>query len=121
MRVGLLIVSASAVMGMTACDGGGQTPSAGSASPGGSATNITIKNFAFTPGTVRVRTGTTVTWTNTDATVHTTTSDKVGAETWNSGSLSQNKSYAIIFTTPGTYSFHCAIHDYMTGTITVAG
>ncbi len=32
-----------------------------------------------------------------------------------------NTSYAVVFTKPGTYSYHCDIHNYMTGTIIVGG
>jgi len=66
-----------------------------------------------------VSTGATVTWTNSDPTTHTTTSDKADTQQWDSGNLMPNASYAVTFTKPGTYAFHCDIHNYMTGTITV--
>ncbi len=86
-----------------------------------SADTVSIKGFAFGPANLHVGTGTTVTWTNTDPTTHTTTADTSDAQPWDSGNLSANTSYAVTFTKPGTYSYHCEIHNYMTGTIIVGG
>jgi len=40
---------------------------------------------------------------------------------WDSGNLTSGQSYAVTFSKPGTYAFHCSIHNYMTGTIKVTG
>ncbi|MDQ2960716.1 MAG: cupredoxin domain-containing protein [Candidatus Dormibacteraeota bacterium] len=119
MRLRPLILAVGAAGAVAAC-GSNASPGASTTSSGGGNT-ITIKNFAFGPGTLHVSTGTTVTWTNSDSTTHTTTSDKADAQQWDSGNLVPNTSYAVTFTKPGTYSFHCDIHNYMTGTITVGG
>src|SRR3989454_4784049 len=49
---------------------------AGPAAPGaaGSTPQVAIENFRFTPSTLTVQTGTTVTWVNHDAEIHTVTS-----------------------------------------------
>ncbi len=83
------------------------------------ATNsVTIQNFAFSPSAITVKKGTTVTWTNKDSTTHTVTEvdSKSGP---NSGNLEPGKSYSFTFNTPGMFSYHCAIHTNMTGTVTV--
>lgn len=41
----------------------------------GASASVSIQNFAFSPGTIQVTAGTTVTWTNNDQTTHTVTAD----------------------------------------------
>jgi plastocyanin len=69
------------------------------------------------PAVLNVHPGTQVTVTNQDPVGHTWTSD-TGA--WDSGTLSQGNTYSYTFTTPGTYSYHCAIHSSMKGTVNVS-
>lgn len=77
---------------------------------------VTIQNFAFSPATLTIKSGTTVTWTNMDSAPHTVTSDS-GA--FSSPQLSNGGSFSFTFNTAGTYSYHCSNHPYMKGTITV--
>lgn len=77
---------------------------------------IFIKSFAFSPSTDTITHGTTITWTNNDATPHTATSN-TGA--WDTGSISSGGSKTATFNTVGTYPYHCAIHPSMMGTIVV--
>jgi plastocyanin len=96
---------------------------------------VTIRDFTFSPATVTIKAGTTVQWTNSGPSAHTTTSD---AATWNSGTLSAptgggaygggsaGGTFAFMFNATGTYGYHCALHppsvpQYagFTGTITV--
>jgi plastocyanin len=79
---------------------------------------VTIQGFAFNPSPRTVTVGTTVSWVNRDGTAHTSTGGS-GAETWDSGSLSRNESFAHTFSTPGTYQYECSIHPGMHGTIIV--
>ena len=79
---------------------------------------VTIKDFAFTPAKVTVTPGSMVTWTNSDATRHTVTSDSGG--TLGSGPIGSGQTYGKQFDTPGTYAYHCEIHQSMKGTIVVA-
>ena len=78
---------------------------------------VTIRNFAFGPQAVTVKLGTTVHWTNSDSEAHTVTSD-TGA--FNSPVLQPGAGYSFTFTKPGSYSYHCTIHPFMTGTVVVA-
>ena len=77
---------------------------------------VTIENFQFTPATLTVPVGTTVTWISRDDEPHTVTSS-VGVFT--SPGLDTNETFSYEFSTPGTYPYHCKLHPHMTGTIIV--
>ena len=77
---------------------------------------VTISDFAFSPATVTITAGDTVTWTNADPVVHTATST-TGA--FDSGDIAQGESFSVTFTTPGTYDYFCTPHPTMTGQIVV--
>jgi amicyanin len=79
--------------------------------------NVYISNFAFNPGELKVKAGDTVTWTNQDSTPHRIISD-TGNEL-NSQILSQGGTYSHTFNQAGTFTYHCSIHTYMKGTVTV--
>ena len=82
--------------------------------PAAQTANVTIANFAFDPGTLNITAGTTVVFTNNDSATHTATADD---GSWDTGNLAQGASASITFDTPGTYTYHCAIHPSMTATI----
>lgn len=95
-------------------------PTSAPASPAGHAVpvnSVTIHNFAFGPQIVSVKAGTTVHWTNRDTEAHTVTSN-TGA--FGSPVLKPGSSYSFTFTKPGTYSYHCTIHPFMTGKVVVS-
>jgi plastocyanin len=94
------------------------TPATPSASSGGGNT-ITIKNFAFDPSGLTVKTGTAVIWVNNDGVPHTVVSDTGSPAPFSSDSLSAGASYTFTFAQPGTYTYHCSIHPSMKGTIIV--
>ena len=76
-----------------------------------------LGNRAYAPDDVTVAVGTTVTWTNTDSVAHTSTSDDGTA--WNSGSVPPGGQFSFAFQNGGTFSYHCAIHPGMVGTVVV--
>jgi plastocyanin len=78
---------------------------------------VSIENMAFTPAAIKVKVGTTVTWTNNDSIAHTVTADSGDGP--NSGNLDPGKSYSFTYKTAGTFSYHCEIHPDMTGTVQV--
>lgn len=80
---------------------------------------VTISGFAFSPKSLTIIAGTTVEWVNMDSVMHTTTSNSGDPASWNSGPLATNATFSFTFTTPGSYGYHCAIHPFMTATITV--
>jgi len=102
--------------GMTMSAGGGQGSGAGSAPVAANA--VTIKGFAFVPAAITVKAGTTVTWTNQDSDAHTVTSQHDSGPL-GSTALNTGQSYSYTFTKPGTYSYLCTIHPFMTATVTV--
>ena len=78
---------------------------------------VSIHNFTFTPQTLTVKAGSTVTWNNKDDTVHGIASDNNAFP--KSKALDTDDIYAFTFTTPGTYKYFCYVHPYMKGTIVV--
>jgi plastocyanin len=96
-----------------------QMPAAAATTPVAApvATNqVNIANFGFAPGTVMVKPGTTVTWTQQDEDQHTVTADD---GSFGSSPLTTGQTFTHTFTTPGTYHYHCAIHQFMHGTVVV--
>ena len=81
------------------------------------ATTVSIDNFTFTPPTLTVKAGTTVTWTNRDDIPHGIASS-TGAFA-KSKALDTDDSYSFVFTTPGTYKYFCYLHPHMVGSIVV--
>jgi len=83
-----------------------------------STTSVNITNFQFSPSPLTIKAGTTVTWTNSDAVTHTVTSDD--GTTFSSGNITNGQTFTFTFSTPGTYTYHCAIHPSMIGTVVVS-
>jgi plastocyanin len=78
--------------------------------------SVSIKNMAFNPGSLSVTTGATVTWTNSDTTLHTVTADD---GSFTSGNIAIGATYSRVFNTAGTFSYHCILHPEMTGKVVV--
>lgn len=94
------------------------TPTTGG---GGSPVSIvsgasTKTTTAYSPATINVAVGGSVTWTNNDNTTHTSSADG-GA--WNSGNIGPGASFTRTFPSAGSYNYHCAIHPGMIGTVVV--
>src|ERR1700722_2169145 len=81
------------------------------------ASDVSIDNFTFTPASLKVKAGTTVTWTNRDDIPHGIASSDNAFK--KSKALDTDDSYWFTFTTPGTYQYFCYIHPHMVGTIVV--
>ena len=103
----------SAMPGMSGSGPAGQQPGAPAATNA-----VLIRDFAFSPATLTVPVGTTVTWTNQDQDPHTVTSTGSGGPL-RSPTLQQGQSYRYTFNTPGHYDYLCTIHPFMTATVTV--
>jgi plastocyanin len=78
---------------------------------------IEIKDFAFNPQTITVKSGDTVTWINRDEEPHTIVS--VGKQFKKSTALDTDQEFTITVGAPGTYDYFCSVHPKMTGTIVV--
>jgi plastocyanin len=78
--------------------------------------SVAIENFVYSPATVNVNVGDSVTWTNGDSAPHTATGD--GFDT---GTLNEGESGSATFSSAGTFDYICALHPNMKGTVVVAG
>ena len=78
---------------------------------------IEIKDFAFNPKTITVKSGEKVTWINRDEEPHTIVS--VEKQFKKSTALDTDQEFTITAAAPGTYSYFCSVHPKMTGTIVV--
>jgi plastocyanin len=76
---------------------------------------VTIVQFAFSPESLSVPAGTTVTWTNQDLDTPHSLKFSDGA----SGVLKKGASYSRTFSSAGVYAYNCGVHPYMTGKVTV--
>jgi plastocyanin len=116
-RLLTLAVVAVLALGLAACGSSSKKSNAGSGAKGASAT-VTIQNFAFSAGTT-VKAGATVTVDNKDSTTHTVTSDTAGQ--FDTGNIDGGSTKTFTApSTPGSYPFHCNIHQTtMKSTLTV--
>ena len=109
LRSSLMLIILLSIYGMTSsCT---KTPAPGTPGPN----EVFIQGSAFSPSTIIVSAGTTITWTNNDAMTHTVTS--------NSGvfnmSIGSGSNWSRVFNQVGIFPYHCSIHTFMTGSVTV--
>lgn len=76
---------------------------------------LQIKDFTYSPATLRVRHGQKIRVVNKDAAVHTITAKK-----FDSKNLKKGQSFTFSIAKPGTYRYICDLHQYMTGKIVVS-
>jgi len=81
-------------------------------------TEVKIDNFSFTPATLTVSLGSTVTWTNRDDIPHTVVSAD-DPKVFKSKVLDTDEEFSFKFDKAGTYSYFCSIHPKMTGKVVV--
>lgn len=127
--VGRLIVVAllcASIMG--GCGSSSDQASSGAGSAGAATTaaapgparqtaKVQIASFMFVPGSTVVKAGGSVTFTNQDKAPHTATSDSKGQFDTNTLRVGQSKT--IKFDRPGTYTYYCVFHRFMTGKVVV--
>ena len=84
---------------------------------------VDLRDSFFSPQTITINVGDTVTWTNRGVLAHTTTSgsDCRPDGKWDSLDLGLGQSFSHTFTQPGTFPYFCSIHCAfgMVGTVTV--
>jgi amicyanin len=76
---------------------------------------VKIGNFTFSPQELRIKAGTTVTWTNEDDIPHTV----VSPPQVRSKPLDTDDMFSFTFARPGTYKYFCSLHPHMTGVVVV--
>jgi len=80
---------------------------------------VAMHGFAFSPDTIRVAAGTTVTWVNCeDPNIDPHTSTASGGE-WDSGYLRPGEKYAHTFAGAGNFGYSCTPHPFMRGAVVV--
>jgi plastocyanin len=77
---------------------------------------VTIDNFNFSPMTLTVAAGSTVTWTNHDDIPHTV---RAVDGSFHSKAMDTDDSYSFTFAKPGVYSYFCSVHPKMVGKVVV--
>ena len=77
--------------------------------------SVTVMDFAFTPKSVTIARGSSIKWTNQGPSTHTTTSN---SGLWDK-TLPPGQSFTRRFTSVGRFPYHCSIHPFMKGVITV--
>lgn len=119
-RSALVALTAAALAGCG--DTGGDEAAAG---PGGcdgedgDTVVVEIPAFEFDPEPVAVQACDSVAWANAHDQPHTSTGD--GPQRWTTGNLAPgDRSEPVRFEAPGTYSYLCALHPFMTGTVEVS-
>ena len=98
-----LLALASLVLGLAAGDAG-------------STAEIVMPGRFYSPPALNVLVDTTVTWRNADTATHTVTADN---GSFDSGFVAPGGTYTRLFSKPGVYAFHCTIHRFMRGVVSV--
>ena len=100
-------------------EGEGSAESESEPAPSGEASKsekVNIVEFTYQPDPVVVQAGGKVIWQNQDTAPHTATADDGSFDT---GTLAEGKLKSEPFKKPGTYTYFCAIHPSMHGTVEV--
>ena len=117
-----VVIALIAVVGLAGCGGGGDkgkdAKPASSSGPLSGEAPVRIVDFEFKPKTVTVKPGTKVTWTNEDTHIH-DVKDTSPLATPVSQEMSKGHTFSITYAQPGSYTYVCGIHPYMTGTVEV--
>ena len=79
-------------------------------------TLVRIKNYAFSPDTVRIARNATVFWLNCDNDTHTSTSD---TRVWDSPIFVRNQTFERQFANAGSFPYHCTPHPTMRAVVIV--
>lgn len=85
---------------------------------------VVIQGYRFSPATIQVPVGGTVTWYNQDPVPHTVTHPLTGGYSTTGafeGYLPSGGSYSYTFNTPGVFDYYCRLHPSMRGSVRVGG
>jgi plastocyanin len=101
------------VLALAGCGGGVSVTKPAAATS--ASTIVEMTDSTFSPRTVDVKVGQTVTFVDKDEIAHTATAEGV----FDSGTLRQGATYDFTATKPGSLSYVCVFHPGMTGRINV--
>jgi plastocyanin len=111
----LTIGLAAVALGLAACGSDDPEPAEPAAAKASGAASVQIGDNTFTPATVEVAAGETVTFENGGAIAHTVTGDG-----FDSGSMAPGDTFAFTADKAGSVSYVCTFHPGMAGTIDVS-
>ncbi len=115
----LLIAALGIVAGFAAIGSPAPAPAAEGARVSMVDNEPDLTNWHFDPAEVTVPAGSTVVWVNTGKEEHTVTSDPGSREKFDSGYKKRGASWQRVFSRPGRFSYYCAPHPWMKGTVVV--
>ncbi len=95
---------------------GGTNSSSAPLLVGSKTESVSIRDFAFAPGNLKIPVGGAITFTNYDSVAHTATAND---GSWDTGLLNKGESKTITFDKPGDYTYHCSPHPNMVARIQV--
>lgn len=81
-------------------------------------TNVSIGDDFFNPASVTINVNDQVLWTWAGNIPHSTTSN---TGLWDSGLIGHGSTYSHTFSAAGSFPYHCTLHAFMTGSVTVQG
>jgi len=110
-----LAASSALIVLLPACNSSGGGSSGGTTTPPPpAAATVDIKNIAFNPRTVNIKSGQTVLWKFDDGAI----AHNVTGDTWRSADRTSGY-YTHTFDGPGEYAYKCTIHTGMNGDVFV--
>jgi plastocyanin len=113
-RLVLLVLAGLLALALGACGSGKAAEAPPAATDNNAGPTVTIEDMAYTPATLTVPAGTTVTWVWRDGAIaHDVKGDGFKSKVQSQGTFSHR------FTQPGTYDYLCTLHPNMTGVIEV--
>ncbi len=83
------------------------------------ANTVTIQDYKFDAPAIKVKVGTSVTWTNKDGVRHNVSPDSPSGDFTAGKLIGNGETYSFTFKKAGTYGYHCDPHPYMKGTVVV--
>ncbi len=108
----LSLCLAAAAIGLAACGGSDSEPAAQAPASGGD--KVAVADNTFTPASIEVAVGDTVTFENEGQIAHTVTGDD-----FDSGSLAPGDTFTFKASEKGSFKYVCTFHAGMQGTIEV--
>jgi plastocyanin len=110
----LVLVALAGLLALGAC--GTDEASTAATAAGNGGPTVAVQEMAYTPETLTVQAGATVTWVwNDGAIAHDVNGDGFRSQVMSEGTFSHR------FDQPGTYDYVCTLHPNMTATIEVTG
>ena len=124
------LIIAALFLGLAACSSSPPMSSTSSGTPPGGppSPGVGVADYQFSPDTITIAAGQSVLWSNSGPSSHTVTSDN---SSWTSATLGAPSgtdpygyptgggTFSHMFSSAGTYHYHCSIHAGMTGVVVV--